>query len=128
MHRRMLSSLIGLSLCVSASVAAAQRVAPAGVHLTTATRASLVTMARGSTAQDVRPTRSWLKWGLVGAAAGAVAFPLLGGMASDSQHEPARDAVVGAAAGFVIVGGGVALWQAICGPDSGSRRAGLCGR
>jgi hypothetical protein len=49
-------------------------------------------------------------------------------MASDSQHDTAREAIVGAATGFVIVGGGVALWQAICGPDSASRRAGLCGR
>ena len=71
---------------------------------------------------------AWLKWGLVGAGAGAVTFPLLGSMASDTRSEPAKDAVAGAAVGFVIVGGGVALWQAVCGPDSSSRRAGLCGR
>ena len=71
---------------------------------------------------------TWVKWGLVGAAAGAVTFPLLGSMASDSRGNAAGDAVAGAAVGFVIVGGGVALWQALCGPDSSSRRAGLCGR
>ena len=71
---------------------------------------------------------SWVKWGLIGAAAGAVTFPLLGSMASDERSEPAKDAVAGAAIGFVVIGGGVALWQAVCGPDSSSRRAGLCGR
>jgi hypothetical protein len=71
---------------------------------------------------------AWLKWGLVGAGAGMVTFPLLGGLASDSNHQPARDAALGAAAGFVIIGGAVALWQGLCGPDSASRRAGMCGR
>jgi len=116
-----------LALCLTSS-AHAQRVAPVAVHRAIGTRATFIAPSYATAAQDGRPTRSWLTWGLIGAAAGAVTFPLLGSMASDSPSRPARDAVVGAATGFVIVGGGVALWQAICGPDSGSRRAGLCGR
>lgn len=70
----------------------------------------------------------WVRWGLVGAATGAVALPLLGSMASDSEAHPARDAFAGAAIGFVVIGGAVALWDALCAPGTSSRRAGLCGR
>lgn len=77
---------------------------------------------------DSRRMPRWVRWGLVGAAAGAVTLPLLGSLASDSDARPARDAAVGALAGFVILGGSVALWDAVCAGDTRSRRAGLCGR
>ena len=70
---------------------------------------------------------TWVKWGLVGAVAGAVTFPLLASLSAGQSSNTARAAVGGAASGFVIVGGAVLLWQSICRPDSGSRRAGLCG-
>ncbi|MEO6446567.1 MAG: hypothetical protein ABIZ91_07780 [Gemmatimonadaceae bacterium] len=72
-------------------------------------------------------TPRWVRWGLAGAGAGALAFPLLGSLASDSRGRPARDAAVGAVAGFVVIGGSVALWDALCAPGGRSRRWGLCG-
>ena len=72
-------------------------------------------------------TPRWVRWGLVGAVAGAVTFPLLGGL-SGSDGSAAGDALAGAAVGFVILGGAVALWDALCAGQTGSRRAGLCGR
>ena len=128
---RGLVAIVALTGCVSASVAQAQHAAPTlssrAVSIDTVS-ASVVAPPRASYADARRPMPAWLKWGLVGAGAGAVAFPLLGSMASDARSEPAKNAVAGAAVGFVIVGGSVALWQAVCGPDSSSRRAGLCGR
>lgn len=70
----------------------------------------------------------WVRWGLVGAVVGAVTMPLLSGLASDNEQNLGRDVVGGAIAGFVIVGGSVALWDAVCGGNTRSRRAGLCGR
>jgi hypothetical protein len=121
---------VGLALCTISRAVHAQRVAPSvflRLSRSDTTQMLSLAAARVSIAAPGRAMPTWLKWGLVGAAAGAVTLPLLGSLASDSRGEPARDAFVGAAAGFVIVGGSVALWQALCGPDSSSRRAGLCG-
>jgi hypothetical protein len=69
----------------------------------------------------------WVKWGLVGAAGGAIALPLLAGMSVDSDSDPfIQNAALGAAFGFVVVGGSVAIWDALCGGDTWSRRSGLC--
>lgn len=70
----------------------------------------------------------WVKWGLVGAAAGGVLFAVAGQSNVDRGHSVAGDALYGAATGFVILGGGVALYDWLCAGDTGSRRAGLCGR
>jgi len=118
--------VVGLALCLALAPVQAQRAAPAA--LTRVAAYETMAPSRSLAAAPDRPMPGWLKWGLVGAGAGAVTFPLLGGLASDSNHQPARDAALGAAAGFVIIGGGVALWQGLCGPDSASRRAGMCGR
>lgn len=126
---RTLVAIVALATCAVAPVGSAQSVAPMAVGplVPVGTMGSaLAAPRRASYASAGRPMPAWLKWGLVGAGAGAVTFSLLGSMASDSRSEPAKDAVAGAAVGFVIVGGGVALWQAVCGPDSSSRRAGLC--
>ena len=78
---------------------------------------------------DGRPMAPWLKWGLVGAGAGAVAFALLGQSRVDGEPNPVlQDAAVGAAIGFAVIGGAVAFYSWVCSPDSRSRRAGLCGR
>jgi peptidoglycan/LPS O-acetylase OafA/YrhL len=78
-------------------------------------------------AADRRPLPRWVRWGLVGAGAGAVTFALLGRATIDTQPNPVlHDAALGAAAGFVIVGGSVALYDLVCAPDSAARRSGLC--
>jgi hypothetical protein len=125
-----LVTTLALATCVAAPVAQAQRAAPTALSRAVPfdTMSAVVALPRTSYAGARRAMPAWLKWGLVGAGAGALTFPLLGSMASDARSEPAKDAITGAAVGFVIVGGGMALWQAVCGPDSSSRRAGLCGR
>jgi hypothetical protein len=69
----------------------------------------------------------WVKWGLIGSGVGAVTFALLGRMTLDSSPNPViQDAAFGAAAGFVLLGGSIALYDAVCAPGSPSRGAGLC--
>src|SRR5687768_3430656 len=61
---------------------------------------------------DARPMAPWLKWGLVGAGAGAVAFALLGQARVDGEPNPVlQDAAVGAVIGFAVVGGAVAFYS-----------------
>lgn len=129
---RRIAALLWLS-CALAAPASAQSAARAvaAVQLTPVRRfeahsASSV-IAPSAITSDGGGLPHWARWGLVGAAAGAATFPLLGSMASDSKAHPASEAAAGALAGFVIVGGGVALWDSVCGGDTRSRRAGLCG-
>lgn len=69
----------------------------------------------------------WVRWGLVGAGAGAVAFAALGRMTIDTAPNPVlQDAALGAASGFVLLGGSIALYDMLCAPRSRSRQAGLC--
>ena len=73
----------------------------------------------------------WVKWGLVGAVAGAITFPILSGLsAPDDQAKGGvvGDVAAGAAVGFVIVGGSILAWDAVCGGEKRSRRPVLCGR
>lgn len=77
---------------------------------------------------SVRSLPRWVKWGLGGAAAGAVLFSIAGQSNPDGDRSVAGDAAIGAAIGFVIAGGAIALYDAVCSSDSSSRRAGLCGR
>jgi len=69
----------------------------------------------------------WVKWGVVGAVAGGAFFAVAGQSNVDGHHSAAGDALVGAAAGFVIIGGGVAFWDHMCAGDTRSRRSGMCG-
>jgi hypothetical protein len=69
----------------------------------------------------------WVKWGLVGAVAGGVLFAVVGQSDVDRGHSVAGDAFLGAATGFVILGGAVAFYDWVCGGDTRSRRSGLCG-
>ena len=73
-------------------------------------------------------TPRWVRWGLGGAVAGAVLFSIAGQSNPDGDRSLIGDAALGAAAGFVILGGAIAVYDAVCAPESGSRRAGLCGR
>lgn len=70
----------------------------------------------------------WVKWGLAGAVAGGVLFAVAGQSNVEGGRSVAGDIFYGAAAGFVIVGGGIALYDWMCGGDTRSRRSGLCGR
>jgi len=70
----------------------------------------------------------WAKWGIVGAVAGGVLFAVVGQSNVDRDHSVAGDALYGAATGFVILGGAVALYDWVCADDTPSRRSGLCGR
>jgi hypothetical protein len=73
-------------------------------------------------------TPRWVKWGVAGAVGGAIVFSIAGQSNPDGDRSAIGDAVLGAAIGFVVVGGAIAIYDAVCAPESGSRRAGLCGR
>ena len=130
------STILALAaLAHGVPTAAQQVVRPVAVTGATALLSSAISPIATFPVHAARPSQApgrrvprWVGWGLVGAAAGALTFPLLGSMASDSESHPARDATVGALGGFVIVGGSIALWDAMCRGDTRSRRAGLCGR
>jgi hypothetical protein len=84
--------------------------------------------ARLLAAQSSEGTPRWVKWGLVGAVGGGVLFAVAGQSNVEGERNVARDAIYGAAIGFAILGGGVALYDWMCGGDTRSRRSGLCGR
>lgn len=84
---------------------------------------------RDAAAWDARAAARprWVTWGIVGAGLGAVTFALLGQLGSPDEPNPVlQDAAFGAAAGFVILGGSVAVYDWVCAPGSTSQRAGLC--
>jgi len=112
-----------LLLFVSAT-ARAQRVAPLGIqsHFSRSAAEHQSVMMADSGAMP-----RWVKWGLVGAVGGAVLFAAAGQSNTDASHSAAGDALYGAATGFVVIGGAVALWDWLCSGDTGSRRAGMCG-
>jgi hypothetical protein len=109
---------------------------PLGAHLTTRPLIHAPVSVSGvnihlkndlGIASDRHPMPTWLKWGIVGAGAGAITFAVLGRVPSN-PNPVLQDAAVGAVVGFVAVGGGIAFYNWVCGAGSGSRRAGLCGR
>jgi hypothetical protein len=117
---------LALVLCLLAPLAAAaQRAVPPLGLLAAEPRsfnpASIVFQPSGGMPR-------WAKWGLVGAVAGGALFAVAGQSNVEGGHSAAGDALAGAAAGFVIIGGGVGLYDAMCGGDTRSRRSGLCGR
>lgn len=123
--------VLGLAVPLSAQPVA-RRVAPertSSPWLPAISRTDLVSVRVAQVGPDAaRRMPRWVKWGFVGAAAGAVTLPLLSSLASDTESNTARAAAAGALGGFVIIGGSVALWDAVCAGDTSSRRAGLCGR
>ena len=68
----------------------------------------------------------WVKWGLIGAVAGAITFGLFSRMTIEDDNPLLPDVAVGAAVGFVTIGGAIAIYDVVCKPDSASDRAGLC--
>jgi hypothetical protein len=65
----------------------------------------------------------WLRWGLVGAIGGAALFVLADGLNS-GHHSVGSSLLAGAATGFVVVGGGVLVYDALC--PNRSRGSGAC--
>ena len=115
--------VIGLSAAVTMPAAApAQVAAPAG--FVRSVEMPLPSLA--PTAVQYSRTPRWVKWGLLGAAAGAVTFALLSETDPDNRRSVAGDAAFGAVFGFAVIGGGVAFWDWVCKPESASQRAGLC--
>ena len=113
-----------LALAIISSPASAQfSPAPIGFHLQHAQAQPLE--ARAMAAGGGMPR--WVKWGIVGAVAGGALFAAAGQSDTDHNHSTASDALYGAATGFVMLGGGVALWDWLCHGDTKSRRAGMCG-
>ena len=114
---------------VAAQTAQAQRALPIGVSAhpgaLSASTTSPVTSTRATAAlASSSGMPRWVKWGLVGAIGGAVLFTLADGF-SDGAHSTGSNILAGAATGFVVVGGGVLLYDSIC---SGGSRSGFCGR
>jgi hypothetical protein len=131
---RVTAAVLALALGLAVPLSAQPVARRAAVERATSTwtsdsrRAGIGPVPDASSSQaDRRRLPRWVRWGLVGAAAGAVTFPLLGGLGGGSESRPARDAAAGAISGFVVIGGSVALWDAVCAGDTRSRRAGMCG-
>ena len=121
--RRLLALVLVATSLLPSGVGAQATARPAGAQRLTSNVVDLRIVSDG------RPMAPWLKWGLVGAGAGAVAFALLGQSRVDGEPNPVlQDAAVGAVIGFAVIGGAVAFYSWVCSPDSRSRRAGLCGR
>jgi hypothetical protein len=60
------------------------------------------------------------------AAAGAITFGLFSRMSIEDDNPLLPDVALGAAVGFLTIGGAVAIYDLVCKPDSASERAGLC--
>jgi hypothetical protein len=60
------------------------------------------------------------------AAAGAITFGLFSRMSIEDDNPLFPDVALGAAVGFLTIGGAVAIYDLVCKPDSASERAGLC--
>lgn len=109
---------------VAIQSAAAQRPQPVAFSAPVASHVNLTTGAAALPGNSGMPR--WLRWGLVGAIGGAVLFTLANGF-NGGSNSTGGEILAGAATGFVIVGGGVLLYDLICPPGSGSR-SGFCGR
>lgn len=114
--KTILTLILALSLVASQS-AGAQRAERLGFAPRMAPHA-LVTTAAALPGNSGMPR--WVRWGLVGAIGGAVLFVI-----ADSGHSVGSRLISGAATGFVVVGGGVLLYDAVCG---GSGPSAFCGR
>lgn len=117
---RLIAAVLSLA---AAQTAGAQRAAPLGVSAHASSAAKLSTSAAALPGNSGMP--SWVRWGLVGALGGALLFTAANGL-NNSAHSTGSSILAGAATGFVVVGGGVLLYNSICSSDSGSRSSGFC--
>lgn len=116
-------AVFGLSLTV-AQVAQAQRIARIGFAPRPAVAARVASKAAALPGNSGMPR--WVRWGLVGAIGGAALFTLADAL-NNGRHSVGSDILAGAATGFVVIGGGVLVYDAICSPGSNSH-SGFCGR
>ena len=123
MLRRFTLSFAIVLLPIAPRPANAQRLAPIGFI----EQRSSIPNAHLLSFQSSGGMPRWVKWGLVGAVAGGVLFAVAGQSNVERGHSAAADAFYGAASGFVILGGAVALYDWMCAGDTRSRRSGLCG-
>jgi hypothetical protein len=117
---KMILAAVAAASLIAFQSAGAQRAEPLGfnTHAAMATT-PLHTSTTAALAGNSGMPR-WVRWGLVGAVGGAVLFVI-----ADSNHSVGSRILSGAATGFVVVGGGVLLYDAICG---GSGPSAFCGR
>lgn len=120
-----LAAFLAAAILAPASSAAAQSVGDAQLGFR-ANVSAVLQPASLVSLQDGGGMPRWVKWGLVGAVAGAATFALLSGTDTDGDRNAAADAAMGAVFGFAILGGGIAFYDWVCKPGSGSQRAGLC--
>jgi len=113
---------VALLSFVAVQTAGAQRAAPIGFTARAAAPPRLTTAVAALPGDSGTPR--WVRWGLVGAVGGAVLFTLANGF-NGGAHSTGSEILAGATTGFVIVGGGVLLYDSVC--SSGSRSA-FCGR
>ncbi len=114
--KTILALVLALSLVASQS-AGAQRAERVGFAPRLAPHALLKTTAAlpGNSGMP-----RWVRWGLIGAVGGAALFII-----ADSNHSVGSRLLSGAATGFVVLGGGVLIYDAVC---SGSGPGAFCGR
>ena len=110
-------AVFALTLCI-AQTAGAQRVERIGFAPTAQSRARVMPHLAALPGNSGMPR--WVRWGLVGAVGGAALFTLVDALNSSSSHL-GTDILAGAVTGFVVVGGGVLIYDAACSPGSGSR-------
>jgi hypothetical protein len=119
----MLSFAVALLLIAPRPASAQRFSAPIGFVARQSSTANTQALAFQSSGRMPR----WVKWGIVGGVAGGVLFAVAGQSDVDHSHSVAGDALYGAATGFVILGGAIALYDWMCAGDTGFRRRGLCG-
>lgn len=117
----LIAALVALAIVLPAT-ASAQRATPVGISSAQVVQLSAFP-APVPSGKAVMATSSgmprWLRWGLIGAVAGAVIWTAAD--AGNNHTGSVLDhALAGAATGFIIVGGGVAIYDAVC----DSRRGG----
>jgi len=121
--------LLLVALIALPAVARAQTGVPAGISRAqafsefnaSALPGAAARLHTGAVAVSSNEMPHWLKWGIIGAIGGAVLYAAI--RAGDTNPgSVVGNAAAGAITGFIIVGGGVALYDWAC----GSRSSGGC--
>lgn len=118
--KTILTFVLALTLVASQS-AGAQRAERLGFTPRIAPHA-LVTTAAALPGNSGMPR--WVRWGLVGAIGGGLLFVMADGF-NGSGGSKGSAFLSGAATGFIVLGGGVLLYDSVC---SGSGSSAFCGR
>ena len=117
---KMIFAAVAAASLIAFQSAGAQRTEPLGFNTHAAVATTQLHMSTAAALPGNSGMPRWVRWGLVGAVGGAVLF-----VVADSNHSVGSRIISGAATGFVVVGGGVLLYDAVCG---GSGPSAFCGR